>query len=60
MFSPKCLKRFGFFSTGCLSIKYGEKILKNWSETRQSLNQKCLDKKKQHLKKIKRTEDDRA
>ena len=25
--------------------------MKNWSEIRQSLNQKCLDKKKQHRKK---------
>ena len=24
---------------------------KNWSKIRQSLNQKCLDKRKQHLKK---------
>ena len=38
-------------STECLCIKYTDKIQKNWPEIRQSLNQKCLDKKKQHLKK---------
>ena len=35
----------------CLSIKYGGKIQKDWSKIWQSLNQKCLDKRKQHLKK---------
>ena len=39
------------FSTECLNIKYGEKVMKNWPEIRQSLNQKCLDKQKQYRKK---------
>ena len=38
-------------STECLCIKCTDKIRKNWSEMHQSLNQKCLDKKKHHLKK---------
>jgi hypothetical protein len=50
-YKPNCKnKNWIYFFIECLSIKYGDKIQRNWSEIRQSLNQKCLDKKKQHLK----------
>lgn len=42
-------RQSGFFSClKCIKIEYGEKTVKGWANRPQSLNQKCLDKRKQH------------
>ena len=42
-----------YAKVSCIKIKYGQKILeKMWTEIRTSLNQKCLDKLKQHRRSL--------